>query len=167
MPARSGCSSRAELPRKGWLFLAVKVTHIIQPALFTQRMLRLAHPPPVPDQPVMRISPLLSGNKLCHLLLGFLNRISLAEPDPVADPEYMRIHRKRRNPERIVQHDVRPMMFAAFVLNPQLFTIGYRSSSRASAIAQASGYRANTAGVTLFTCRSVHCALRIVATIIS
>ena len=58
-------------------------------------------------------------------------------------------------------------MLPALLLKPQLFTSAYTSCTSASAIARTSGYRSKSAGVTLFTCLSVHCADKIVATSVS
>ncbi len=59
------------------------------------------------------------------------------------------------------------MMLLALLLKPQLFTSGYSSATSASAMLFTSGKRANTAGVTLLTCLSVHCADSMTATSVS
>ena len=58
-----------------------------------------------------------------------------------------------------------PMMFFALLRkNPVLLMSSSTSRGSAAARAGASGNRAKSAGVTMFTRLSVHCALRMVAT---
>ena len=63
-------------------------------------------PAAMPDQPVMRGTPILARDGALQLLFGIQHVIGLRQTQPVADAENVRIHRDGGDVEGVGQHHV-------------------------------------------------------------
>ena len=70
-------------------------------------LLRMAYPPPVIDEPVVRLRPLRFGDDGAEPRLHLIGRAACGEPQAVGDAENVRIHGDGVAAERERVHDVR------------------------------------------------------------